>query len=259
MTRKTTESYGKHTNRTQTERMFKSEEISRRELSPCQPAIFFWQDGQTRQWNRANWRAGRGARRIHRSNPRPAECLSFLHQIIPLADAFCHCFCKCSQALELLPSVRCSFFDQRCNLLRPWRRRPSGWHPQLRPYGCWLAWRTAFEVGVDGSVASGYQHPAWFSSPSRRGDDRFEIVSSVQHLRPRHERGLLGRQVGCEVLMKLRRVEVSETVRRLLCRTGLAEIAWEALSVVSLILSSIPACGPRCTPNGRQMGPSPPR
>ena len=46
-------------------------------------------------------------------------------------------------------------------------------------------------------------------------------------------------QVGCEVFMKLRGVEVSETVCRLLYRSRLAEVAWEALSVVSLILSSI--------------------
>ena len=96
-----------------------------------------------------------------------------------------------------------------------------------------------FEVGVDGSVFCRYQHPARFASPRRRGDDCFEIVSCVEHLRSRHESGLLSRQVGCEVLMKLRGVEVSETVCRLLYRSRLAEVTWEALSVVSLILSSI--------------------
>ena len=39
--------------------------------------------------------------------------------------------------------------------------------------------------------------------------------------------------------MKLRGVEVSEAVCRLLYRTRLAEVTWEALSVVSLVLSSI--------------------
>src|SRR6266481_7623862 len=39
--------------------------------------------------------------------------------------------------------------------------------------------------------------------------------------------------------MKLRRVEVSETVRRLLYRTRLAEVTWETFSVVSLILARI--------------------
>src|SRR6266851_1088549 len=97
----------------------------------------------------------------------------------------------------------------------------------------------AFEVGADGSVFCRYQHPAWFASPRSRGDDRFEIVSCVEHLRSRHESGLLSRQVGCKVLMKLRGVEVSETICRLLYRPRLAEVAWEALSVVSLILSSI--------------------
>ncbi len=55
----------------------------------------------------------------------------------------------------------------------------------------------------------------------------------------RHESGLLGWQVGCEVFMKPCGVEVRETVSSLLYRTRLAEVTWEALSVVSLILSSI--------------------
>src|SRR5467141_3088854 len=97
----------------------------------------------------------------------------------------------------------------------------------------------AFEIGADGSVFCRYQNPAWFASPRRRSDDGFEIVSQIEHLRSRHESGLLSRQVGCEVLMKLRGVEVSETVCRLLYCARLAEVAWEAFSVVSLILSSI--------------------
>ena len=96
-----------------------------------------------------------------------------------------------------------------------------------------------FEVGVNRSVCSRYQHPAWFASPRSRGDDRFEIVSEVEYLRSCHESGLLSRQVGGEVLMKLRRVEVSETVCGLLYRTRLAEVTGEALSVVSFILSGI--------------------
>src|SRR5882762_9207576 len=96
-----------------------------------------------------------------------------------------------------------------------------------------------FEVGVDGSVFCRYQHPAWFASPRSRGDDCFEIVSCIEHLRSRHESGLLRRQVGCEVLMKLRGVEVSETVWRLLYRGRFAEVTWESLPVVSLVLSSI--------------------
>src|SRR6476660_527159 len=96
-----------------------------------------------------------------------------------------------------------------------------------------------FKVRIDGPVLCRYQHPAWFGSPRRCGDDRFEIVSGVEHLRARHESGLLSRQVGCEVLMKLRGVEISEAVCRLFYRTRLAEVTWEALSVVGLILSRI--------------------
>src|SRR5208282_5648205 len=96
-----------------------------------------------------------------------------------------------------------------------------------------------FEIGVNGSVASGYQHPAWLTSPRSSGDYCFEILGFVQHLRPRHERGLLRRDVGCEVLMKLRRIEVSETICCLLYRVRLTEITGEALSIVRLILSRI--------------------
>src|SRR6266550_1991042 len=96
-----------------------------------------------------------------------------------------------------------------------------------------------FEIGVDGSVFCRYQHPARFASPRGRGDDCFKIVGQVEHLRSRHESSLLRRQIGGEVLMKLRGVEVSETVCRLLYRRRLAEVAREALSVVSLILSSV--------------------
>src|SRR5438876_2867128 len=97
----------------------------------------------------------------------------------------------------------------------------------------------AFEVGIDGSVFCRYQHPARSASPCRRGDDCFEIVSCVEHLRSRHESGLLSRQVGCEVLMKMRGVKVSETVSRLLYRSRLTEVTWETLPIVSLIFSGI--------------------
>jgi hypothetical protein len=39
--------------------------------------------------------------------------------------------------------------------------------------------------------------------------------------------------------MKLRGIEVSETVCGLLYRSRLAEVTWESLSIVSLILSCI--------------------
>jgi hypothetical protein len=96
-----------------------------------------------------------------------------------------------------------------------------------------------FKVGVDGSVCPRHQHPAWFASPCRRGDDRFEIVSCVEHLRSRHKSGLLSRQIGCEVRMKLRGVEVSETVCRHLYRIRLAKITRKAFSGISLTFSSI--------------------
>src|SRR5947209_6790125 len=95
----------------------------------------------------------------------------------------------------------------------------------------------SFKLRVDGSVFCRYQHPAWFASPRSRGDGCFEIVSGVEYLRSRHESRLFRRQIGCKVLMKLRGVEVSETVCRLLYRARLAEITREALSVVRLVFS----------------------
>src|SRR5258705_599390 len=136
----------------------------------------------------------------------------------------------------LLQSVRCSFFDQCCNLLRPGDvdRVTGTWDFDLVAVGsCGIP---PFEVGIDGPVFCRYQHPARFASPCRRGDDRFEIVSKVEHLRSRHECGLLNRQICCKILVKLCGVEKSETVSCLLDRCRLAEVTWEALSVVSLIL-----------------------
>src|SRR4030088_2480261 len=96
-----------------------------------------------------------------------------------------------------------------------------------------------FKVRVDGSVFCRYQHPAWFASPRRRGDDCLEIVRSVEYLRSRHESGLLRRQIGREVLMKLGGIEVRETTCRLLYCTRLAEVTREALSVVCFVLSRV--------------------
>src|SRR5438552_4654071 len=135
--------------------------------------------------------------------------------------------------------VRSRFFDQSCDFLRPGDvNSVTGARDfdlvTLGSFGI-----PPFEIGVDGSVFCRDQHPAWFASPRSRGEDGFEIASCVEHLRSGHESGLPSRQVSGEVLMELRGVEVSETVCRLLYRTRLAEVTRKALSVVSLILSSI--------------------
>src|SRR5438132_7923194 len=145
-----------------------------------------------------------------------------------------------------LPAIARASTERVMQLLRSelqlpsaWTRRPSDWRLRLRPVAVGSGGIPPFEVGVDGAVFCRHQHPARFASPRSRADDCSEIVSCVEYLRSRHESGLLSRQVGREVLMKLRGVEVSETVCRLLYRSRLAEVAWEALSVVSLVLSSI--------------------
>jgi len=61
----------------------------------------------------------------------------------------------------------------------------------------------AFQVGVDGSVASCDEHPARFAAPRGAGDDSFEMVCEVENLRARHECSLLSWQVGCEQFVKL--------------------------------------------------------
>ena len=63
--------------------------------------------------------------------------------------------------------------------------------------------------------------------------------SSSQHLRAGHEGGLLGRQVGCEILVELGGVQVIETVGGLFDRGGFAEVAGEAFSVIGLVLPGI--------------------
>src|ERR1700723_4645093 len=97
----------------------------------------------------------------------------------------------------------------------------------------------ALQVRVDGAVASGYYHPARFGSPGRGGDRSGKIWSIVEDLRARHERGLIGGQVGREQFMKARRVDVGETVRRGLGGSGFGQVAGEALAVFGFFLAGI--------------------
>src|SRR4051795_12877769 len=97
----------------------------------------------------------------------------------------------------------------------------------------------SFKFGVNCSVFCRYDHPTWFASPRRRGDDCLEIVRRVEYLRSRHEVGPLDRKIRCKVFMKLRGIEVRETICSLLYRTRLAEVTLEPLSVVRFILSGI--------------------
>src|SRR5882762_4496391 len=135
--------------------------------------------------------------------------------------------------------MRCRFFDQSCNLFRSGNVDGVTGSGDFDFMAVGSRSIPALEVGVDGSICCSYQRPARLASPRSRGDDCFEIVSEVEYLRARHKSGLLSRQVSGEVLMKLRWIEVRETVGGLLYRARLAEIAWEALSVVRFVLSSI--------------------
>src|SRR6266481_1928635 len=180
---------------------------------------------------------------VHERDTRSNVCCAIGSLLFPFHHKKLRCLAQQEKAAfriqVLLPSVRSSFFDQSRNFLRPGGvdRVARALDFDLVTLGSFGV--PPFEVRVDGSVFCRYQHPARFASPRRRGDDRFEIVSCVEHLRSSHESGLLSWQVGCEVLMKLRGVEVSETVSRLLYCSRLAEVTWEAFSVVRLILSSV--------------------
>jgi len=163
------------------------------------------------------------------AEPSETSPRSVLNKIQPLLGGqLIRVFAGAHLQVSLL-RLRRSFFDQRCNLLRP-----GDIDDVARAFDFDFAAFGArgippFEIGVDGSVFCRNQHPARLASPCRLGDDCIEIGSSVEHLRSRHKGSLLRWQVGRKVLMKLRRVEVSETVSRLLYGGGPAEVAWESL------------------------------
>jgi hypothetical protein len=79
----------------------------------------------------------------------------------------------------LLTNLGCGFFDHRGNVL--W----SGYVNCMAGAGDLdlVAFRPigvpALEVRIDGPVFPRYQHPAWFTSPSRSSDDRLETVGKV--------------------------------------------------------------------------------
>src|SRR3981189_2596653 len=77
----------------------------------------------------------------------------------------------------LLPSVRCSFFDQGCNLLRPGDVDRVAGAGDFDLVAVGSRGIPPFAGRVDGSVRCGYQHPARFASPRSRGDDSLKIVS----------------------------------------------------------------------------------
>src|SRR5271156_1419214 len=89
-----------------------------------------------------------------------------------------------------------------------------------------------FQVRVDGSIASRHYHPARLGPPGRRSDRRSEIVPEVEYLRARHEFVPVGGKISREQFMKLRRVDIGETVRCVLYSTRFGEVARKASSVL---------------------------
>src|SRR5437899_1867165 len=132
-----------------------------------------------------------------------------------------------------------SFFDQSCNLLRPGDVDRMACARDFDFVAFGPRGIPPFEIGIDGSITSSHHHPARFAPPCGRRDDCVEVLSEIKDLGTGHEIGLRGGQIGSKVLMELRGIQVSETVGRFLDHGGLAEIAWESLSVLSLALSRV--------------------
>src|SRR5580693_7513901 len=59
------------------------------------------------------------------------------------------------------------------------------------------------QFGIDGSVRTCDQHPTRLAPPRSGSDDGFEVVGEIWHLRPRHECGLIRRQISCEIFVEL--------------------------------------------------------
>src|SRR5262245_46908411 len=77
--------------------------------------------------------------------------------------------------------------DQSCNLLRPGDVDHVACAFDLDFVAFGSCGIPPLKFRVDGSICPRHQHPAWFASPRRCGDDRFEICSRVEHLRSRHK------------------------------------------------------------------------
>lgn len=89
----------------------------------------------------------------------------------------------------------------------------------------------AFEVGIDGAVGAGDEHPAGLGAPGGDGNGCGKIVAEVEDLGAGHEDGLLGGKVGGEIFVELRGIDVGEAVGSFLDGAGFGEIAGEALAV----------------------------
>src|SRR5580704_19091792 len=140
--------------------------------------------------------------------------------------------CVPASESELFRDRTCGTLNHICNFL--WMRDVDGVtrachfdRLAVGPVGI-----PTFQIRVDGSIVPRHHHPARFRSPGCRSDRRREIVCKIEHLRARHECGLVGGKVSCEQFMKLRRVDIGETSWRFLYGPRFGEVAWKALSVV---------------------------
>src|SRR5258708_1672597 len=77
------------------------------------------------------------------------------------------------------------------------------------------------QVRIDDQVRPSDNAPARLCLPGGRGQWRVEDLRSGENLRSRLEYGLLGRQIGCEVLWEVGLVEESEAVGGRFDRSGL--------------------------------------
>ena len=97
----------------------------------------------------------------------------------------------------------------------------------------------ALEIGIDDLIVPGDDSPARLRLP-RRGQRCDEDLGRGQHLRARCKLRPFARQIGREQLGKLRRVEIGESILRLLDRAvGLGQDAWRLPAERPLVFADI--------------------
>ncbi len=97
----------------------------------------------------------------------------------------------------------------------------------------------AFEVGVDGAVGAGDEHPAGFGAPGGGGDGSFEIVPKIEDLGAGHGGGLLRGKIGAEIFVELFGIEIGEAVGSFFDGAGFAEVAGETFAVVGFVFAGV--------------------
>jgi hypothetical protein len=96
----------------------------------------------------------------------------------------------------------------------------------------------ALKVRIDDLIVPGDDSPARLRLPGGRGQRCRKNLGRGQYLRPRRKFRPLARQIGCEQLGKIRRIEIGEFIRGFLDRAvRLGQDAWRFLAKLTLVFS----------------------